>query len=306
MKAKTSVDHDSGKDREMLNGLAQTRSPQRANAASIREIADIVTERVVVSPDVAKAWLDRNTKNRKVARLHVDKMARDMKDGRFVFTGDAIRFDTNRVLLDGQHRLLACVAADVPFETLVIYNLPPETQEKIDGGKSRTASDVMSMIGHHNTSHIAAACRLIIDERHQRPYSNNHAYSTSEILDVLRQHKVLPSVVSKCMGARLHRGFSIAQVALVYYVGAYLIDKPEEAEAYFTVLQSGVPAYEGDPAHVFRERIIRDHGAFTVLKRVEKWRMIKHSWNLFAAKQKTKILRVGPEVWFSGLKSDML
>lgn len=272
--------------------------------SDVREIIDVTWERIVVTPDMARAWLDQNTSNRKVTKGHVDKIARDMKAGNFPFTGDAIRFDSNRVLIDGQHRLLACVKADTPFETLVIYNLQPETQDKLDAGKARNASDILSMTGHHNTLILSGACRLILEERQDKTIGKTQ-FTTSEILGVLDRHRELPSCVIRCAGKKYPRGLSIPQLATIYYVGKHLLNAPNIADEFLSVIQTGIPMYDGDAAHAYREKIVKDSGGSTALKRTEKWRLFKHAWNLFSVGQPSKLLRGSADVHFEGVKTSL-
>ncbi len=258
-------------------------------------------ERITVTPEIARAWLDKNTHNRKVTKHHVAKMARDMTKGRFVFTGDPIRFDLNSDLIDGQHRLLACVEADAPFETTVIYNMAPEIQDKIDAGKSRNASDVISMIGHHSAYALTAACRLALEEKSDSPSRVNRHWSTSEILEVLNRHKELPSSVLHCIGQEYPKGISIPQLSLIHFVGCHILGAKKTADAFVHVISTGVPSYNGDPAHAYRERIIKSVTGSSVLKRTEKWRLFKHAWNLFSVGQPTKNLRGSETVTFDGV-----
>jgi hypothetical protein len=76
-------------------------------------------EWMTVTPDQALKWLeDTNTNNRSVRDIHVQRLASDMKNGKWRgFNGEAIRFDSLGRLVDGQHRLWACTVAGVPFDT---------------------------------------------------------------------------------------------------------------------------------------------------------------------------------------------
>lgn len=67
--------------------------------------------RVTITPEKAKTLLVMNTKNRKLSRKLVQKYASDMAAGRWPYNGDPIRVSVSNVLLDGQHRLEACIAA---------------------------------------------------------------------------------------------------------------------------------------------------------------------------------------------------
>lgn len=146
------------------------------------------SEFVTVSPDVAAVWLQTNTHNRRLSRGVVGKYAADMAAGRWRLTGDAIRFDTNKRLIDGQHRLAACVKSGKPFETLVIYGVAPEDQEFVDLGKSRNAIDVLALRGMQSTHRLSSALRMILTYRDDAVANRGRQYPVSEITACLERH----------------------------------------------------------------------------------------------------------------------
>jgi hypothetical protein len=118
-----------------------------------------------VTPEMAEKWLEeRNTNNRKLSEplkdRTVEAYARDMRANRWHLTGDAIKFDTDKVLLDGQHRLWACVIAEQAFETLVAYNVDPDARIVIDTGKKRTLGHYLQMGGEASANQLAAIVNL--------------------------------------------------------------------------------------------------------------------------------------------------
>lgn len=121
-----------------------------------QEIAEITT----VTPNQAERWLSSNTSNRRIDTARVDMLARDMMRGKWKFNGDAIRFAKDGTLLDGQHRLTACVMADKPFQTLVIRGLDAETQKTMDLGKARTLGDVLTIGGETNGTYLSTVVRM--------------------------------------------------------------------------------------------------------------------------------------------------
>lgn len=258
-------------------------------------------ERILVTPEIAQAWLDKNEGNRKVKTRHVEALARDMTAGRFLYTADPIRFDTDGRLIDGQHRLLACVKAGVPFETLVVYGLPPSVQSAIDTNAVRSPSDTLAMMGFHYTSPLASAARLLHAEKIGHVAVTNVAVSKAEILDIIERHKELPSSVNDVRHKRLPTGIPPAQIAVVVYVGRHLLRVPDVASTFLNVMVSGVPFYDGDAAHACRERLIRSAGGGTIMNQGARWRLIKHAWNLFSSGQKMQQIRTPQEAWFEGL-----
>lgn len=113
-----------------------------------------------VTPRLAQEWLGVNTANRKLKSLSIASYARDMSQGRWLLNGEAIKLrgdisDPGKVQ-DGQNRLHACLKADKPFTTVVVFNVPDDAQATMDSGVKRTVADVLTISGHQHT-HIAAS-----------------------------------------------------------------------------------------------------------------------------------------------------
>src|SRR4051794_4301498 len=74
------------------------------------------SRRVWITPELARAILtDLNKGTRTKKPEEIRRYANDMKDGRWVMTGESIKFGTDGLLKDGQNRLSACVQANVSF-----------------------------------------------------------------------------------------------------------------------------------------------------------------------------------------------
>ena len=101
-----------------------------------------------VTPELAATWLSEcNTHNRKLVDAHVDRLARDMKAGRWRLTHQGIAFSTNRVLLDGQHRLWAVILSETTVRMRVFFNEPAESLHAIDSIRPRTNDEIISLAG---------------------------------------------------------------------------------------------------------------------------------------------------------------
>lgn len=120
---------------------------------------------VTITPEMAAEFLRRNSKNRAIKQFKLQGFIADMKDGRWRFNGDAIRFYFDGSLADGQHRLEACVATGVPFVANIIYGLTPEDGMTIDTGTSRKNADVLCLQGDvskQDSTHVASAATIVI------------------------------------------------------------------------------------------------------------------------------------------------
>lgn len=268
--------------------LAVERKPLRKAQTGVQ------IERIVITPDMAAAWLDKNVKNRTMQRRVTAKYARDMKSGAWQVTGDAIRFDVHSNLLDGQHRLKACIEADVPFETFVIYGLPTETQDVMDIGKIRSAADLLTLMGLHNTVALNGALRVIIAEREGVASPNSMSTSSAQIKATYEKHPLITRYLPN--SGQLPKGISVGQVGYLRYVGAEIMNDPATTQSMFEVLRFGVPAYEGDPIHAYRERIIRIGDSKSLsIERNSRWWTLKAAFNMFRKRQATTHLRFGRE-----------
>ena len=116
-----------------------------------------------ITPAMAKAMLDESqnlgASNRRVSQQHVDLYAEEMRHGRWKLNGVAIKLDEQGAILDGQHRLQACVAAGIPFQTIVMSGVPRDTFDTLDCGRARTTSQVLQMADVKYNALIASIIR---------------------------------------------------------------------------------------------------------------------------------------------------
>ena len=117
---------------------------------------------VDITPKIAEAMLVYNTNNRSLRRDRVAVLADEMSRKQWMSTGEAIRFDVDGTLLDGQHRLEGCVAAKMTLkQQLIVTGLPRKAFAVIDTGMKRTPKDTLHVAGIANGSAIAPVARLL-------------------------------------------------------------------------------------------------------------------------------------------------
>jgi len=113
-----------------------------------------------VTPEWAEETLKKNIGNRPLNVQHVDKLAKEMTNGRWKVNGDTICLNGSRVI-DGQHRLHAVVQSGITIETLVVEGLSSDVFDTKDVGKRRSAGDTLGVAGEKNACRLAAALILI-------------------------------------------------------------------------------------------------------------------------------------------------
>lgn len=153
----------------------------------------VKTEMTSISPARAVELLRANKNNRRASGPLVTRYARDMSAGRWQPNGSAIVLNGDGSLLDGQHRLMACIEAGVPFETLLIRGVSSDAMATIDTGRSRRLSDVLGMRGEKNARTLAAVLRQTMiwgtTAPPAIPFRNARANpSPSELLELLERY----------------------------------------------------------------------------------------------------------------------
>lgn len=102
-----------------------------------------------ITPEYARYLLDKNYENNRTVRHSVVKQyARDMKNGNWVVglydnQIAPICISKSGTLLDGQHRLLAIIEANVPVMMFVQTGLSEDAYTVMDNGVKRSTADVM-------------------------------------------------------------------------------------------------------------------------------------------------------------------
>jgi hypothetical protein len=235
---------------------------------------------VTVTPAMAEKWLAHNSHNRSVTMSRVDQYAADMRKGEWQINGEAIKISATGQILDGQHRVMAILEADVPVSTLVITGLPSEAQETMDQGRNRSFGDVLKLRGEKDYFALASAVRyLFFFEQTGIPVASGHRGASikemsrtlernSEIRDSIRlASKLKKSWVPYSLVAALH--FLFASVAQA------------DADDFITKLCTGENHGTGDPTYVLRERLIREHYAGAGAHVKVKTALIIKAWNAY-------------------------
>jgi hypothetical protein len=114
-----------------------------------------------IDPQTAQSLLSNEAaKNRPPSRNKVAAYVNAMKRDQWRVNGEPILLSKTGALLDGQHRFLACIEADKPFRTVVLYGEYPF--KTLGAGRPRSAADVLGIAGHANTIALAAIARMCI------------------------------------------------------------------------------------------------------------------------------------------------
>jgi len=238
-----------------------------------------------ITPARARQLIDGNERNRAVKLKRVDTYSRNMQNGDWVENGDAIRVDWNGVLLDGQHRLFACIQTNMAFRTLVVTNLDPKAMETIDRGAPRTASDDFRINGVKNAAKVASTIKcmgLIACGTEYR------VMDSMEVGQVLMNH---PQIEDSIIHTNI-QGMGAVKIPLCAVLAiSKIIGIEAVGQKFVSVFTTLTPSYVGDPAHVLAMKLIRYHATNRAVTASEMRLMITSAFEAFRAKKAHKRYR---------------
>lgn len=96
-----------------------------------------------IGPYEAKKMLESNyDRNRNIMQQWVNQLASMMEHGQWKENGEPIIIHEDGTVLDGQHRLMACIKSGVPFRTAVVVvgGDKKEIYQVIDNGRGKTTA----------------------------------------------------------------------------------------------------------------------------------------------------------------------
>lgn len=244
-------------------------------AAQVTELPARFTHNIeLIDPDTARAWLDTNTGNRRIDRNAVARYAEDLRSGHWPFTGDTIKFAVDGRLIDGQHRLLAIIDADVTVEALVVRNLDPGAQVVVDNGKKRTIADSLALRGEANATTLAGVAGLVITNGGKR----RRPLSPSEVIAALDKHPSIREAANAATGLRI-RNLTPSVAGYCYWRLAQV--NPGDTTAFFTALATLANLPSGSPILALHRKLETSGSGRSHAYRREIIACVFHSWNAY-------------------------
>ena len=112
----------------------------------------------LIGPEQARAYLSCNRINRKLRLATVKRYEEEMLQNAWTLTSDAIAFDDQGNLIQGQHRLTAILRTNTSHAFWVCRGLPSEAKGNLDNGTKRELHDRLTIAGHSISKSTASAC----------------------------------------------------------------------------------------------------------------------------------------------------
>ncbi len=211
----------------------------------------------IITPDVAAQWLRNNPSNRAISRSLVKEYARAMTENRWRTNGETIKISAHGQLIDGQHRLMACVQANRSFESYVVIGLDNDTFDTVDIGKKRTAGDIIGMLrsGQFNMSNVKM--------------------SADEVRLYLAAEPGIDESVGQTLGVR-----HIMAPGLAGALHHMFKEKDRNAaDLFFLDIATGSNLVPGDAVLMLRERLLKDKMSKLRISKTEIAALCIRAWN---------------------------
>ena len=223
---------------------------------------DYVSVRMVVTPELAEQWLEYNAKNRPLVQNTINRHSAAMIAGNWMFTGEAIIFDTDGMLLNGQHRLWAVIESKKKITTAVSGGIHPDAFKYIDIGRKRTGGDTLAVMGEKNYTNLAASCRLLelfrlgVLANGRGPISRG-TITNDRVVEVLMENPHLRDTTVIATTSAAGGVLTVSEVSVLYYL--FQAARPEMVETFFTGYKSGANLEELSPILKLRYRLDKLH-----------------------------------------------
>jgi len=226
-----------------------------------------------ISPETARQYLQLNERNRPVSAHRVATYAMIMKNRQWILTGEPLIFNDGR-LLNGQHRLLACVQANETFDTFVVRDVPEAAFTVMDSGLNRKLSDVLAMDGFNNAKDVAAMANLVIGYCTGKTTFAFVTVQRQNIIEHVRKNALTYETAVQVGHAARNAGFTRS----VFGALAVFVHDHQRFDEFIHGVLNGVNLQHGDSRLTLRNWFMARHGRQAS---VVKFCATIKSWNAF-------------------------
>jgi hypothetical protein len=228
--------------------------PPKSSTNAIRKIMGLppvrkstpFAEPVTITPAMAEELLKYQSNVRRTRQPVIDNIAEDMRRG-WQMTGETIIYDRDGLGRNGEHRLRGCIQAGVPFQTMVSFNVDPNTVLNMDRGAKREFRDFLAgELGLTNASALASSVRLAYQLIEHGDVDQSRTGLTNEVLYTwyLNGHEPIAQdlMIVKQWWTGWPKGFTVTHATAILHAARFVKPKVDHAKvvAFFQAMgQSG-------------------------------------------------------------------
>ena len=246
-----------------------------------------------ISPDDARAYFNGHVNFRKVNQEYVNRLANDMREGRWSQNGDSIKFNSLGKLVDGQHRLLAVIQSRRPLTTLVVRGV--EASPSMDTGKPRTAPNFLAHLGYTNANTLASAASSCLKYEYgtlKHAGGNRGIVSAHQIVEFVEKNPSLCRIMKECMAMRQKYSMWVSGCVFVMFQ-AHIRDLEQLGREFAHGVLVGTNLPETSAVFKFRARLLADRSSKLKLQANEKYALAIKAWLYHRDDRPCSLLRYG-------------
>jgi hypothetical protein len=219
--------------------------------------------------------------NRIINDNTVTQYGNDMANHKWVENGESIKIAKSGRILDGQHRLWACVNATATFKTLLVTGFEDNEVESVfvttDIGRVKIPSAFLSASGVGYGGMVAPAIRYILGYKQHATLNKQHMFTTPQVVEYGRAHT--ERLVDSAAFVAKYQGYAPTSILTAWHY-LFFEKNQEEAAQFIIDLKDGSGLNKGDPVHAMRERLIQNKGnRATKMSAKSIFAMGLHMWN---------------------------
>lgn len=210
----------------------------------------------MVTPEMAKDFLTKNTNNyRAISKSVVDKISKAITNGEWKINGTTIKFTKDGRLMDGQHRLLAIIKSGISVPSIVVYELPEDSDITLGEEEKRKLSDHLTKKGESNTKLLSSVLNIIVTYSRGTFYNKNEKITATSAIKILDNYPTIRDSVSKFSKKNLIATPSVLAVCH-FLLKLKHKNNSELVEDFFDRLIGGNNLSENNPILVLRNTLI--------------------------------------------------
>lgn len=244
-----------------------------------------------ITPKKAMEWLKRNVNNRPLRNGYVTRLCDAMSAGEWQLNGETVKFNGNGDLIDGQHRLNACVSSGKPFESYVVRGLEHSAFDTIDTGAPRQVRDTLARCGEKYYSHLSSAIRCAYWlEQGVAPFGGARTIRNTQAVQYLTDNPQLRESTEFAATSGIQELLSISTCAGLHYLGAKAHGF-SVASDFWTSVSTGEALKKNMPAFELRSLLIKSKTSSMSYSRLTTLAHCIKAWNAFHAGTAIKCLK---------------
>lgn len=243
----------------------------------------IYSDWLTVTPELAEEILAiRNPYNRPIRDGAAEKISREMLSGEYRSdNGEALIFDQNGDLLDGQHRLWAVILSKMTFKFWATFNVKTEVLPTIGGHVTRSAADVMAMMGKDYAKDTALVLKLIHKHKSGLIYTSGGRAeaSNSQVAALDAEHPGVSNSIKYIRGLKPPRFIPAVFLMFLHYIAPESLK--ERTRDFINRLCTGENLAQGSSILKLRNMLVANHGSVRKLTKIHVTAVTIKTWNAY-------------------------